>query len=286
MIIRNLFILLVLLFCITFSSSAQRGLKIINPILTTNQELILNALDSTLFIVKQEYTIKTNNLDKNIEFGKDGNPYFGKHYSLGILSDGDLYVNKGILNPWAFDSNYFKYKHVDTLQPSLSKAYLRNIKSNQFKDIPPSIGYSDSANAKLPVCMFTDINFPKGIRKKNHDNSVEGWIVLVYTENPISSNDTSTHFKYAIYKTTLKFENNQAKLDNIPVTSNLIGGVFVTLKYSTGQIMFYASGILFKKMNTYFLSRMPEKIITQKDDLQIIDKNSNDKKEKKKKKNK
>ncbi|MEA3494633.1 MAG: hypothetical protein U9R42_01215 [Bacteroidota bacterium] len=271
------------LFLVLFSLkiSAQINLDKFNKgIFSNNQELILKSIDSSFVIFKQEYVLKTNNRKKNITFGLNGKDYFGVSYFFGVLANGFIWVNDEILEPWEKDTNYYKYKNIDTLEAVLSNTFCKSIYDTNYSQIKryneiqindTLIKYNKTLE-ELSIIRFISIKKKEGLKVNNVSKTKSGWIVFAYFDGDSLTNE---NIRYAIYKTELNIKRSEAKLEKVPAKENIIGGFFLTLSYSTGCINFYCSGITNKKLLNYYISLIPRKKESNVNvDLEIIKQNN------------
>src|SRR6516225_6354876 len=82
-----------------------------------DQKLVRMAIDSSLCILRQEYTL--TNRSGN-EYGRNGRSYFGKSYTIGVLAEGKIWTDSRIRRPWDMDGNYDRFRGIDSIKPRLS----------------------------------------------------------------------------------------------------------------------------------------------------------------------
>lgn len=157
------------------------GIGISQPKLESNRDLInslfssrdnnsylLPAIDSSICIIRQEYTLIDSN---DHEFGANGKSYWGIKYSLGVITDSGIYTLGTILWPWAGDKDLEELAKTDTrhLQPYLSMRLYKRPMDNSFvqwKNDGNSRQTSTSNNLVTPYVQERQAKAKKGKNKK------------------------------------------------------------------------------------------------------------------------
>lgn len=247
---------------LSFQIIAQVNIKF----LSNNQEMILSAIDSTLVIYKQEYVLQSVN-DSSLRFGSNGNSYFGKSYTLGVVADNKIWFNKTVLSPWINDSNFTKYQKSDTLKPVLSKSYIRFVYQTEYTEIPFDsslfVETNDSLNKENLYATFEFKNILSGL-KTDSLISEEGWLVVAYSANNIEENDTCD-INWLIYKQKPDFQpkNKTGKVKTPDPNGKIIGGAFIKPKFQAGCIEFYLGGILHKGLLNWVVAATTVKLTSK-----------------------
>lgn len=261
---------IVLLFfnCLLINAFSQAN----RILFTSEQEFILKATDSVLYIIRQDYVLRdTISINPN-EYGRGGREYFGRIYTLGIVSEGKLWCDAKVNNPWLFDPNYNQFQHLDTIRPVLSKIAIRQINSRNFVNLDLQIITKqteyDSLLNKLVITNYIPKNQMKSIANIKETKDSTGWLLLAYTNDEISKND-SCNINIAIYKSQPRFKQNscEAEIKQPIVTQNLLGGFYFNTNISIGKIDVIFSGILNKRPVNCYISTIPKiKPIEKKED--------------------
>lgn len=233
-------------------------------LISDDQRFIRQALDSSLVIVRQDYVLKSTTGLDSTEWGRSGNPWFGRGYSLGIIAGDYIWANIRSKTPWANDPNLKKYEKADTLKPSLSNAGFRHFYSQNYSD-------AVNTNTDSLLAVYKPLQQVLGLKFGNNHGEQQGWIVLAYSSKPLNINDTSK-IELSIFKTTAIFNDStrEALLNKVPEKDNIIGGIFVTTRITTGNIQVLISGILLKKpLNWYIQAIEPPKEIVPESENQL-----------------
>jgi hypothetical protein len=260
----NKIILTTLLILVCSSSFLFAQLDISKGLISDDQRFVRQAIDSALVIVRQDYVLKSTTGLDSTEWGRSGNPWFGRGYSLGVIAGDFVWVNSRINTPWAGDPNLKKYEKADTLKPLLSNAGIRHLYCPKY--IEAERNHVDSL-----LSSYKFRHSAKGLNFGNTHGDQQGWIVLAYSQKPLADNDTSK-IELSIYKASVIFNDSigEALLNKIPDKENIIGGIFITTQITTGNVQLLISGILTRKLlNWYIYALVPTQKTALDDDIQL-----------------
>jgi hypothetical protein len=254
----------------SFSSHAQVKNESNTTLLAKeDQSLIKAALAGSIFVIRQDYILKSTNTGNKKEYGKGSNPYFGRIYGFGVLTTKKLWTDIKFKTPWTYDKNYIEFDKSDTMKPELSILSIKAPDDMVFSEKKYSI--KDSSNIKdttkqkfifgTKTIFAYDINMDttqKTIRSERNLKDSTGLLVIAYTSSDFYKND-SLPVNIGIYKTTLHFNDttNEAIISKMPVTENIIGGAFFKTVVSPGNIDIVFSGIIIKKVLNWYVVRSP-----------------------------
>ncbi len=250
-----------LLLTMTLTLAAQTTPGSDASFLSGDQKLVRMAIDSSIYIVRQDYTL--TNRSGN-EYGRNGKSYFGRTYSLGVKANGRIRTDGRVLRPWETDGNYDKFRMIDTIQPRLSNTAVRQVVQAGYVQVntdsegangqDSSHGNRSDNGKEITVVGYAaadslpDIELAKGNRDRT------GWLAVVSTKETLSANDT-VPVSYTIYKAQPQFGANGPKgyIKNMPVKDNVIGGIYYLSTVRLGRISFYAAGILEKDKEGWYI---------------------------------
>ena len=232
-----------------------------------DQSLIKNALEGSIYILRQEYVLKSTNASNTKEYGKGSNAYFGKIYGFGVLSNKRLWTDSKIKTPWLYDKNFTESEKSDTLKPVISKLSIKNpggkvfiMKSFTYKD---SVKSKDTSKHKITfnknIFFYELKDTIKTVRTEKSCRDTLGWLVIATSKEDLSKND-SVPFNIGVYRVNLHFNDstNEALISKMPVTDNIIGGAFFTTSVTPGRIDLMFAGIVTKKLLNWYVEALPE----------------------------
>lgn len=263
--------------CLIFSFSSHAQVKdesITSQMLKDDQPLIKAALAGSIFIIRQDYILRSTNTENKKEYGKGSNPYFGRIYGFGVLCIKKMWTDIKFKTPWTYDKNYIEYDKSDTMKPELSILAIKAPSDSAFAEKKYTIK-KDSViskdTAKQSILLGTKTIFAydividsaqKTVRSdKINKKDSTGWLVIAYTNSDFYKND-SLPVNIGVYKTTLHFSDStgEAAIGKMPVTDNIIGGAYFNTNISPGRIEVVFSGIIVKKVLNWYVVRPPKPI--------------------------
>ena len=232
-------------------------------LLSGNQEIVQNCIDSVVYLIRQDYVLQSGN-NPSLAFGRGENKYFGRIYSLAVLAEGKLWCDNKILTPWTGDPNYQEYSTIDTLKPVLSDVWGRPVYSSKFSPVKPDslikMTLYDSLMKKSGICTYSTDTKAKGLQIRYLAKSDAGWLVLGNTDADLNLNDT-IRIKFSIYKEKPEYADKElpGKIKSPNNPAKVTGGIYILPLYSSGRVEWQLSGIVVKKLLNYRVSAIPEK---------------------------
>ncbi|MFH0865872.1 MAG: hypothetical protein V1904_06735 [Bacteroidota bacterium] len=267
-------------FCSAFSiislnTNAQvKNETVTSQLLKDDQMLIKEALAGSIFIIRQDYILKSTNTANSKEYGKGSNPYFGRMYGFGVLCIKKMWTDIKFKTPWIYDKNYIESEKSDTMKPVLSSLAVKAPSDSVFMQKKytiktDTIVSKDTSKQHILLGAKTIFAYDiiidsaqKTVRtdKINRKDST-GWLVIAYTNSDFYKNDSLT-VNTGVYKTTLHFNDStgEAAINKMPVTDNIIGGAFFKTIIYPGKIEVVFSGILVKKVLHWYVVQPPKSI--------------------------
>jgi hypothetical protein len=256
-----------------FIANAQIELNI----LSGNQEIVKNSLDSIVYIISQDYVLQSL---KNplAQYGREGNERFGRVYFLAMLSGAKLWSNTNILKPWEKDEAFATYSTIDTLTPVVKNTWYRLASGGSFQKLDNPVG----SNLKMPDTVYTNnqimfFDFDdhgSGLPLRFMNNTPGGWLVLGTIPDGFNLAD-SIPVPLTIYKESPEFVSGEIKARiRTPQNENKIAGGFYLLPaYGKGTVQWMLSGIYVKVFVNNYLSAIapfPETPRTGKAEPDVI----------------
>jgi len=244
-----------------FGVLALTGMSFAQPdkgITTDNQNLLYKSAEKGLFIIRQDYILITKD-DK--KFGKENKDYYGRAYTLAVMSDKKLWCNADIRTPWLKDPGYETEKNNETYKPVLSKTYIRPVTEKEYKKMDVTIcpqHVQDSLFKDQAITFYTVHDCPEYINIEKEKNITDGWLVLAYTYNHIAQNDTADII-WSVYQPHPVYEKNETagKIKEPPFNKNIIGGIYFKCGFSVGSMKISTTGIFNKKLINYYIAGVP-----------------------------
>lgn len=279
---KNLYCLIYFCFCI-LSLSAQ------NAIFSTNQQLIYNAIEDGVYLVKIDYLLVENETGNH--FGRGGKDKFSTIYTVGFrTANGSLFYDK-IMKPWSYDDSFQKYKNnyhglvknIEIVQrkSNIDSAFVRTISLDTCRvDSLYNNGF----------ILFKETDNGKGFLFNNSEDYNNGWMLWLSIDDDDHTEYPYLHF--SIIKVSGNVLNDDSVLNNPPSGNQLIlGGLFLVPEITNiGQLTFKVNGIIDKKENKWEIVNFGDAVsfkhesdIGKEDGLTPIEAKDRKKKSKKKK---
>jgi len=214
-------------------------------ILSSDQRLVRLAVDSSICLVRQDYTLVDA---KGNEYGRNSDAYFGRKYGLGVISDSGIWVGAEMGMPWVGDRNFEKFKTGDSLRPHLARTYVRRPAQGGFTELPGRL----TGGGELFCIARPEGLAPIGCSFDVRDPA--GWLVLVTTKDGMDIGDT-TRVVYNTFQPRVTFVDSAGKgyVKNMPQDKDLVGGIYYTCAIALGKISFRAAGILQKDEKGWYI---------------------------------
>jgi len=219
-------------------------------IISDDQEFIKSAVDSAIFVLRQEYYL-IDTVENKI-YTQDNVDYFGRYYTLAFISDSILWTDNRILEPWLNDTSYNYYNKRYGWMAVPTELSYRALYTKEYTPLKYSIydfrvdsAIYDDYNLLLKPENFPNYSIPVLAETKNE----AGWAFIIYTDQKIEICDTC-NLKYSIFKAKPDFENS-AQLEKQLEIKNVIGGFYIVTNTQTGFIKFYMAGYLRKLLKWY-----------------------------------
>ena len=223
-------------------------------ILSSDQRFVRLAVDSSICLVRQEYTLIDG---KGNEYGRNSDAFFGRKFALGVISDSGIWVGAEIGAPWAGDRNFEKYRKGDSLMPHLARTFVRRPAQGGFTELTTHPVAGAGGGAAGGTGDLFRMTRPEGlppIACSYDSKDAGGWLVLLSSKDGMEIGDT-TKFGYNTFQPKLSFTDSTGKgyVKNMPQEKDLVGGIYYTCSIALGRISFAAAGILQKDGKGWYI---------------------------------
>lgn len=230
-----------LIVILSYDSFAQFDFSLFS---SSSQQFIENCSASGFLIVSQSFQIKDKNGKK---FGLNGNKHFGKTYSLGVKTNGGIYVSDKVLMPWNYDENFSNYE--DDYTPVLYKTFIKELKDSVFVET------EFVKTEKNYVFLKEEIS---GFASRKPKESTENWLVWVSGKKDLDSLTKFDDLQFIIYKREADFS-KETEIEPPVTDGKLFGGIVLTADFSrVGQIQFLLNGLVFESGRNWKISPIEE----------------------------
>ncbi|MDR1023133.1 MAG: hypothetical protein LBL94_07690 [Prevotellaceae bacterium] len=217
--------------------------------LSSNQQLIEDAVKDGIFILKQSYQIKDVATTPPTYYRWGDNPHMGTVYTVGIKAADGFYTCSKALSPWNYDKRYEQYRKVATYLPVISETSYRPLDSAKYAAMTFSADSSIFAVDSSIIHLKTGLFERKGFREDYSPGAKAGWLVWIASDKNIAEAD-AVHISLTIYKTELRYEagKNRYEVKKPAVAGKvIIGGLYLVPEVTgIGEIVFKLAGFAHK----------------------------------------
>lgn len=200
--------------------------------------IVKKALYKAFRVIQQDYYLTDG---EGGSFGRGNQPYFGRHYGIGVVAKNVLWSEKQVLYPWIVDKSY-KVLAGDSLKPTQGVTKLANfnyaysdcnckyteLKKAKFGTIPQHMLAYYKLPAKTPSVSFHQGEIPE-----------KGIMVIFYTKGdaPMSEN---TQVKMSITKQYIKWNDARSKgeVKWFKLPGKIVGGALFSESFDLGTVSY------------------------------------------------
>lgn len=212
--------------------------QIWNRMLSSEQEFLRMVTDSAVVMVRQDYILQTTDSVKPQEFGRGGREWFGRTITLGVLIDGYLTMPEAILKPWRSDPFFAPYDTIDTLKPVATTLAYKLFGQSDYTILTRRADTLPVQDSARTVSVKFDASCSISADYQTTDTT--GWLVLAY------AGSDSGHVNFKRFRA--KWQNAASGTIRPPDdASSLLGGIYFTMKFTTGLMRVTAAGFVVKK---------------------------------------
>lgn len=232
--------------------AAQANGQIWNKMLSSEQEFLRLVTDSAMVMVKQDYILQTTDSIKPQEFGRGGREWFGRTVTIGVLINGHLTMPEAITKPWSSDPFFAPYVAIDTLKPVATVLAYKMFGQSDYTILTrraDTLPFPDSTGT---VSLKFDASCSIAADYQTTDTT--GWLVLAY------AGSDSGHVNFKRFRA--KWQNAASGTIRPPDdASTLLGGIYFTMKFTTGLMKVSAAGFVVKKPFNWVIEKIEPAVI-------------------------
>lgn len=217
----------------------------------------VKAIESELFIIRQQYRLKRNNDNGNQFYGKNNKPYFGESYSLAVKVSGGTIFLSHVMEPWIFDPDYVKYKESGNYIPSLFLTYRRSVSECQYEQTDLELNDRDYVmplNSNNSLYLRIDAKNDFGLDLDESIGIKDGYMIWAYSKTNVRDSAMVVDFCPESFSIEAKGDSTLVEM-NPTDPDKLLGGIFVCPKFEkNGKVQYVLTGVAVQnKENTWGL---------------------------------
>ncbi|MDR2130911.1 MAG: hypothetical protein LBP56_07095 [Odoribacteraceae bacterium] len=229
--------------------------------LTSNQQLIEEAVKEGILLVRQSYQIKDTSTRPPTYYRWGNRPHMGSLSTMGIKSVNGIYARLSMATPWNVDPRYEQYRSVTNYVPVISGTEYRTKDSTRFTALSSPLSTYSVTPDSLFVCFPDNLSGSRGFPVDTMTGNKAGWLVWLISEGAQPSIDTCP-LSLLIYRHELLFEagNDRYEIRTPATTKEIIGGVYlVPTVTAVGQLTFHLAGLTAKIEEKWHVIRIGQR---------------------------
>ncbi|MDR2232001.1 MAG: hypothetical protein LBE56_02620 [Tannerella sp.] len=235
-------------------AAAQQSSINFGNMLSSNQQLIEDAVKDGFFIIRQRYQLQDTTARTPTYFGWQNRDWFGESYSLGVKVKTGYYLFDKAIIPWLYDTNFEQYKTNSKYVPVLSDGDFRTFENIDYQSLPRGNALiKEGSSNRIFLLPDTSSFQQKGFSVDTGKGEKKGWLVWVTTDKPLEEQPDQKP-SCLIYRLELNFEQGKNSYDvKDPATDkNIVGGFYFLPEITDiGQITFSLSGVLLRENGSW-----------------------------------
>jgi len=212
------------------------------PLISSNQQLIEEAVSDGFFILHRSYQLKDSK-KSNPEYYNWGDAnYFGETFTLGIKTLDGYLIDDAAVHPWLYDAKFDEYRENSKYEPVISESEYKGLNDKSFAEFP-NVDAKPQLVGDGQFYSVTDSVFGgNGFQIDKTGGVKKGWIVWVTASDSLLNN-----IELLIIRSEQEFTGGKITYPvKSPVTDkHVVGGIFVKPEVSAiGHVVFRLSGLM------------------------------------------
>jgi hypothetical protein len=230
------------------SVEAQDSTLTLKPIrrFVSGTSIIKKSLAGAFYLIQQDYNLKNK---QGQSFTRKNQPYFGRHYGIGVVAQNVLWTEKQLLYPWIVDNSY-KVMAGDSLFPAKGKSQMAKYHygSSNCNCIYKPIEFASDSVALRALAYY---RLPKKVPTlKIHQDEIPNTGIMVIFYSP-SNEPLSQHSKVKMSVTKQYVHWNDARskgqLKSSYLPGTVLGGAFFSANYQLGSVAYHLVALYTRK---------------------------------------
>ena len=239
------------LFAVHTACMGQKPLRLRDLINQQNRELagksnvVYKAVESELFVIRQQYRLKR----QGQTYGRNGKPYYGESYSLGIKVSNGMYVLGDVMEPWTDDADYRRINAENKYEPELFWSYKRGMADSTYTTVELEQGteYIYAVHGNKRLFFHEDKRSDFGLAVDLKAGKKEGFMIWACAAPSVKDSAMTVTLRPEAYTTVA--DGDSTLRDMSPSEPDkLLGGLFVVPRYERGgKVQLMLVGVAFRK---------------------------------------
>ena len=225
---------------------------------SSNQQLIVDAVEDGVFIVRRCYQLQDATAATPTYFGWQNHDWFGETYSLGIKVKEGYYLSDLAIRPWIYDKKFEQYAESKKFAPILSVSEYRMLEDTSYQTLPyRGVLMKDISTHRVYLAQDIASFHQRGFSVDDSAGMKKGWLVWLVFDKPLEEQNNQKP-TFLIYRSELIFDQEKEYYEiRDPVTNkHILSGFYVVPEITDiGQINFILTGILHRENDKWQIVR-------------------------------
>lgn len=222
-----------------------------------NQQLLENAVEDGLIIVRRYYQLQDVSVAPPANYGWNNQPYFGDSWSLAVKTSGGYLLADAAVHPWTYDGKFEQYRNQTRYRPVYLKSEYRQTDTTAY--LPIAIPDSVVAVSAGRLYRVADSVFGnRGFVLDHEAGAKDGWLIWVVSRVPVAD-DAAQPFSLVVHRSELTFTDAQSQYEVRTLSTErvILGGIYVLPQVTgVGQIIVKLSGVLHKENDKWHVVKL------------------------------
>lgn len=239
------------LFAVHTACMGQKTLRLRDIINQQSRELagksnvVYKAVEPELFVIRQQYRLKR----QGQTYGRNGKPYYGESYSLGIKVSNGMYVLGDVMEPWADDADYQRINAEKKYEPELFWSYKRGLADSTYTTVELEQGteYIYAVKDNKHLFFHEDKRSDFGLAIDTKAGKKEGFMIWACAAPSVNDSAMAVTLRPEAYTTVASGDSTLRDMSPSE-PDKLLGGLFVVPRYERGgKVQLMLAGVAFRK---------------------------------------
>jgi hypothetical protein len=229
--------------------------------ISSNQQLIEDAVKDGLFVLHQYYRLQDTTAATPSFYGWGDLPHFGDTYSLAVKTVGGYFSGNQTIHPWMYDSKFEEYRDSRQYAPVISTTEYKLTDSVAYSPLAfKNIAFTSVSDNRVYRMQDTATFSGKGLCPDYTVGEKKGWLVWAVSDKPLSESNTQK-LSLMIYRSELVFDAGKElyEVKNPSTEKIVLGGIYILPEITgIGQVTFKLLGFLHNENNKWNVVKLKD----------------------------
>lgn len=220
----------------------------------TVKTIVTESVFPELSILRQQYRLELN----GDYYGKDGKPFYGETYSLGIKVSGGMFLLDDVIEPWKDDADYKRVNADGKYKTEYFWTYQRKLSDTTYTaaDLEMGTDHTIPRNKDKSLWLHEDKYRGLGLDIDDSVGYKSGFMIWATSKTAVNDSAMKVSLKSSDYSLTARSDTMVIAMSPTDA-ERTIGGLFVVPKYGNGgRVQFLLAGVAVKNGNSKWALQM------------------------------